>query len=58
MNIEETRTVPYVNIKLTREDTSPGATGTTAEQKAALIKHYGDSALNRRCQRTISALSP
>ena len=43
MNIEETRTVPYVNIKLTREDTSPGATGTTAEQKAALIKHYGDN---------------
>lgn len=30
--------MPYVNIKVTREGTAPGATATTAEQKAALIK--------------------
>ncbi len=34
--------MPYVNIKVTREGTSPGATGTTAEQKAALIKGVSD----------------
>lgn len=42
MSIEETRTVPYVNIKITREGTSPCATGTTTEQKAALIKGVSD----------------
>ena len=30
--------MPYVNIKVTREGTVPGAAGTTPEQKAALIK--------------------
>lgn len=30
--------MPYVNIKVTREGTSPNATVTTASQKAALIK--------------------
>jgi 4-oxalocrotonate tautomerase len=30
--------MPYVNIKVTREGTAPGATATTPEQKAALIK--------------------
>jgi 4-oxalocrotonate tautomerase len=30
--------MPYVNIKVTREGTTPGATNTTKEQKAALIK--------------------
>jgi len=30
--------MPYVNIKVTREGTAPGQTGTTPEQKAALIK--------------------
>ena len=34
--------MPYVNIKVTREGTSPGATSTTAEQKAALIKGVSD----------------
>jgi 4-oxalocrotonate tautomerase len=30
--------MPYVNIKITREGTSPGATETTQRQKAAIIK--------------------
>lgn len=30
--------MPYVNIKVTREGTSPGASATTPEQKKALIK--------------------
>ena len=30
--------MPYVNIKVTREGTAPGASSTTPEQKAALIK--------------------
>lgn len=30
--------MPYVNIKVTREGTSPGASATTPEQKRALIK--------------------
>jgi 4-oxalocrotonate tautomerase len=34
--------MPYVNIKITREGTSPGATATTPEQKAALIKGVSD----------------
>ncbi|AMA58216.1 tautomerase family protein [Bradyrhizobium sp. CCGE-LA001] len=34
--------MPYVNIKVTREGTSPGATATTPEQKAALIKGVSD----------------
>lgn len=35
-------TMPYVNIKVTREGTAPGATSTTPEQKAALIKGVSD----------------
>jgi 4-oxalocrotonate tautomerase len=38
----EITTMPYVNIKVTREGTSPGATGTTPTQKAALIKGVSD----------------
>jgi 4-oxalocrotonate tautomerase len=34
--------MPYVNIKVTREGTAPGASGPTAEQKAALIKGVTD----------------
>lgn len=34
--------MPYVNIKVTREGTSPGATVTTAAQKRALIKGVSD----------------
>jgi 4-oxalocrotonate tautomerase len=34
--------MPYVNIKVTREGTAPGATATTPEQKAALIKGVSD----------------
>ncbi|WP_326544365.1 tautomerase family protein [Pseudorhodoferax sp.] len=34
--------MPYVNIKVTREGTSPGATATTAAQKSALIKGVSD----------------
>ncbi|MFJ5298484.1 4-oxalocrotonate tautomerase family protein [Pseudomonas sp. RC10] len=30
--------MPYVNIKITREGTSPGASATTPEQKKALIQ--------------------
>jgi 4-oxalocrotonate tautomerase len=30
--------MPYVNIKVTREGTTPGQTRTTPEQKAELIK--------------------
>ena len=30
--------MPYVNIKVTREGTVPGASSTTPEQKKALIK--------------------
>jgi len=30
--------MPIVNIQITREDTKPGATSATAEEKAALIK--------------------
>jgi len=30
--------MPYVNIKVTREGTAPGASATTPEQKKALIK--------------------
>lgn len=30
--------MPYVNIKVTREGTAPGASATTPEQKAALIQ--------------------
>jgi 4-oxalocrotonate tautomerase len=42
MNTQENRIMPYVNIKVTREGTSPGATSTTPEQKAALIKGVSD----------------
>ena len=34
--------MPYVNIKVTREGTSPGASATTPEQKAALIQGVSD----------------
>jgi 4-oxalocrotonate tautomerase len=34
--------MPYVNIKVTREGTSPGADRTTPAQKAALIKGVSD----------------
>ena len=34
--------MPYVNIKVTREGTEPGATATTPEQKRALIKGVSD----------------
>lgn len=34
--------MPYVNIKVTREGTAPGASSTTPEQKAALIKGVSD----------------
>jgi len=34
--------MPYVNIKVTREGTAPGATTTTPEQKKALIKGVSD----------------
>lgn len=34
--------MPYVNIKVTREGTAPGASTTTPEQKAALIKGVSD----------------
>ena len=30
--------MPYVNIKVTREGTAPGASATTPEQKKALIE--------------------
>ena len=38
--------MPYVNIKVTREGTTPGATATTAEQKKALIKGISDLLFN------------
>jgi 4-oxalocrotonate tautomerase len=34
--------MPFVDIKVTREGTVPGATSTTPEQKAALIKGVSD----------------
>ena len=34
--------MPYVNIKVTREGTAPGAASTTPEQKAALIQGVSD----------------
>ncbi|MCC8394293.1 4-oxalocrotonate tautomerase family protein [Paraburkholderia sp. MMS20-SJTR3] len=34
--------MPYVNIKVTREGTVPGAAATTPEQKMALIKGVSD----------------
>jgi 4-oxalocrotonate tautomerase len=34
--------MPYVNIKITREGTSPGAVCTTPSQKTALIKGVSD----------------
>lgn len=34
--------MPYVNIKVTREGTAPGASATTAEQKRALIQGVSD----------------
>ncbi|MBV8625186.1 MAG: 4-oxalocrotonate tautomerase family protein [Herbaspirillum sp.] len=34
--------MPYVNIKVTREGTSPGASATTEQQKRALIKGVSD----------------
>jgi 4-oxalocrotonate tautomerase len=38
--------MPYVNIKVTREGTAPGATATTPEQKAALIKGVSELLLD------------
>lgn len=37
VNLEENE-MPYVNIKVTREGTTPGSKGVTAEQKAELMK--------------------
>ena len=34
--------MPYVNIKVTREGTTPGAQATTPEQKKKLIKGVSD----------------
>ena len=34
--------MPYVNIKVTREGTAPGASATTPEQKRALIQGVSD----------------
>lgn len=34
--------MPYVHIQVTREGTSPGASSTTLDQKAALIKGVSD----------------
>ena len=34
--------MPYVNIKVTREGTAPGASATPPEQKAALIRGVSD----------------
>lgn len=34
--------MPYVNIKVTREGTTPGASATTLEQKRALIQGVSD----------------
>lgn len=34
--------MPYVNIKVTREGTAPGASATTLEQKQALIQGVSD----------------
>ncbi|OHV82587.1 4-oxalocrotonate tautomerase family protein [Rhizobium sp. LCM 4573] len=34
--------MPYVSIQVTREGTAPGATSTTPEQKAKLIKGVSD----------------
>jgi 4-oxalocrotonate tautomerase len=34
--------MPYVNIQITREGTTPGASSATPEQKAALIKGVTD----------------
>jgi 4-oxalocrotonate tautomerase len=34
--------MPYVNIKVTREGTAPGASATTPAQKKALIKGVSD----------------
>jgi len=38
--------MPYVNIKVTREGTAPGASSTTPEQKAALIKGVSELLLD------------
>jgi 4-oxalocrotonate tautomerase len=38
--------MPVVTIQITREGTSPGATSTTPEQKAALIKGASELMLN------------
>lgn len=34
--------MPYVNIKVTREGTAPGASATTPAQKRALVKGVSD----------------
>ncbi len=38
--------MPYVNIKVTREGTSPGASETTSAQKAAIIKGVSELLLD------------
>ncbi|UPG83989.1 4-oxalocrotonate tautomerase family protein [Luteibacter aegosomatis] len=38
--------MPYVNIKVTREGTAPGASATTPEQKKALIKGVSELLLD------------
>jgi 4-oxalocrotonate tautomerase len=38
--------MPYVNVKITREGTTAGAAGATAEQKAALIKGISELLLD------------
>ena len=38
--------MPIVTIQITREGTTPGASATTAEEKAALIKGASDLMLN------------
>jgi 4-oxalocrotonate tautomerase len=38
--------MPYVNIKVTREGTTPDRKGVTPEQKAALIKGVSELLLN------------
>lgn len=38
--------MPYVNIKVTREGTTPGATETTPQQKATIIKGVSELLLD------------
>ena len=38
--------MPYVNIQITREGTTPGRDAATAEEKAAIIKGVSEVLLN------------